>query len=65
MVHSALCGVDATLHRLAEVGLRPEVADRTVIPLGPVLRCRQAWLRRQGLLSDSEEGLVIIRAEHF
>ncbi|MCL8010155.1 HemK2/MTQ2 family protein methyltransferase [Streptomyces sp. AS02] len=65
IVHSHLCGVGATLTRLAEAGLRAEVVDRTLLPFGRVLRSRQAWLREQGLTSDgTTEELVVIRAEH-
>ncbi|MET7795575.1 HemK2/MTQ2 family protein methyltransferase [Streptomyces decoyicus] len=66
MVHSGLCGTQDTLERLTSAGLRATVSDRAVIPFGPVLRSRLAWLRCQGLLDevqDSEE-LVIIRAEN-
>lgn len=65
IVHSHLCGVDATLTRLEEAGLRPEVVDRTRLPFGRVLRSRLAWLREQGLAADgTTEELVVIRAEH-
>ncbi|MGV9881510.1 HemK2/MTQ2 family protein methyltransferase [Streptomyces sp. NPDC003006] len=65
MVHSALCGVDASLDRLARLGMDARVSDREFIPLGPVLRSRRAWLRRRNLLADDEthEELVVIRAE--
>ncbi|MEV6752641.1 HemK2/MTQ2 family protein methyltransferase [Streptomyces sp. NPDC051214] len=64
MVHSALCDTDATLARLSTAGLEASVTDRALIPFGPVLRSRQAFLRRQGLLGDEEkEELVVIRAE--
>ncbi|MFC8124168.1 HemK2/MTQ2 family protein methyltransferase [Streptomyces sp. NPDC057302] len=64
MVHSALCGTDDTLRRLAKAGLETSVADRALIPFGPVLRSRRAFLRRQGLLGDEDmEELVVIRAE--
>lgn len=65
MVHSALCGIEDTLERLTWAGLRATVSDRAVIPFGPVLRSRLAWLRRQGLLNEAQdtEELVIIRAE--
>ncbi|MGV2916449.1 HemK2/MTQ2 family protein methyltransferase [Streptomyces alfalfae] len=65
MVHSALCGVDASLTRLREAGMVPKVTDREYIPLGPVLRSRRAWLRSQNLLGADEnlEELVVIRAE--
>lgn len=65
MVHSALCDADATLDRLAKLGMRAEVSDREFIPFGPVLRSRRGWLRRRGLLGedDNREELVVIRAE--
>ncbi|MFI9047220.1 HemK2/MTQ2 family protein methyltransferase [Streptomyces sp. NPDC053427] len=66
MVHSALCGTEDTLERLASEGLAATVSDRAIIPFGPVMRSRLAWLQRQGLLDevrDTDE-LVIIRAEH-
>lgn len=66
MVHSAMCGTDATLDRLARAGLRAVVTDRELIPFGPVLRSREAWLRGAGLVEDSQdkEELVVIRAQH-
>ncbi|MEU1014176.1 HemK2/MTQ2 family protein methyltransferase [Streptomyces sp. NPDC005900] len=65
MVHSGLCGVDATLDRLTSLGMDAKVTAREFIPLGPVLRSRRAWLRRRNLLGDDEslEELVVIRAE--
>ncbi|MEV0689331.1 HemK2/MTQ2 family protein methyltransferase [Streptomyces sp. NPDC050388] len=65
IVHSHLCGVDASLTRLEGAGLRPEVVDRARLPFGRVLRSRLAWLREQGLTADgTTEELVVIRAEH-
>lgn len=65
VVHSGLCGTEATLERLADVGLRAEVTDRATVPYGPVLRSRQRWLAQQGLLDGDEghEELVVVRAE--
>ncbi|MEU8951043.1 HemK2/MTQ2 family protein methyltransferase [Streptomyces sp. NPDC048489] len=65
MVHSAICGPERTLKRLAQAGLPAEVAARSYVPWGPVLRSRQAWLHSQGLVGASEEReeLVIIRAK--
>ncbi|MGW5640621.1 HemK2/MTQ2 family protein methyltransferase [Streptomyces sp. NPDC003832] len=64
MVHSALCGVQQTLHQLTTAGLRAEVSDRARVPFGPVLRHRRDWLCSRGLLApwDESEELVIIRA---
>jgi release factor glutamine methyltransferase len=65
IVHSGLCGTETTLRLLAERGLRASVADRAVVPYGPVLRSRRHWLIRQGLVDahDSDEELVVVRAE--
>ncbi|MFI6341395.1 HemK2/MTQ2 family protein methyltransferase [Streptomyces sp. NPDC050535] len=66
MVHSGLCDTEATLLRLARAGLRGEVVDRALVPLGRVLTSRRDWLRRQGILGDEKhEELVVIRAEHI
>ncbi|MEW2437316.1 HemK2/MTQ2 family protein methyltransferase [Streptomyces caniferus] len=66
MVHSGLCGTEDTLDRLTSAGLRATVSDRAVIPFGPVLCSRLAWLRCRGLLDEAQdtEELVIIRAEN-
>lgn len=65
LVHSALCGVLATLDRLERAGLRAEVTDRRSVPFGPVLASRRQWLLERGLIApgDDKEELVIIRAE--
>ncbi|MFJ8636294.1 HemK2/MTQ2 family protein methyltransferase [Streptomyces sp. NPDC093568] len=65
MVHSHLCGVDATLTRLGNAGLRAEVVERFRLPYGRVLLSRLGWLRERGLTGDvTTEELVVIRAEH-
>lgn len=65
VVHSDLCGTDATLRGFEERGLRASVVDRAEVPYGPVLRARRPWLIRQGLIGedDSTEELVVVRAE--
>ncbi|GAA3480044.1 HemK2/MTQ2 family protein methyltransferase [Streptomyces yanii] len=65
MVHSGLCGVEETLRRLTETGLRCSVTDRSYVPFGPVIIKRLPWLLAQGLIGADEdtEELVIIRAE--
>ncbi|MYZ36328.1 MULTISPECIES: HemK2/MTQ2 family protein methyltransferase [unclassified Streptomyces] len=65
MVHSGLCGTKSTIDRLAEDGLRAQVSDRVLVPFGPVMRSRLAWLRERGLLDEGQdtEELVVIRAE--
>jgi len=64
IVHSGLCGSQATIQQLAAAGLRASITDRVVVPHGPVLRSRRPWLVRQGLLDSAEnrEELVVIRA---
>lgn len=66
-VHSALCGVDATLRGLREGGLKASVVARAREPFGPVMRARAATLRAQGLLSPGQrhEELVVIRADRL
>jgi release factor glutamine methyltransferase len=65
MVHSGLCGVEPTLRRLTDAGLRCSVTERAYVPFGPVLAERLPWLRAQGLVGADEdkEELVVIRAE--
>ncbi|GAA3119953.1 methyltransferase [Streptomyces echinatus] len=65
IVQSALSGPDRTLELLRAAGLKAAVVRRRWIALGPVLRSREDWLRRRGLLAPAEnrEELVVIRAE--
>ncbi|MDX2597507.1 MULTISPECIES: HemK2/MTQ2 family protein methyltransferase [Streptomyces] len=65
IVHSALSGPERTLQLLRGAGLKAAVVRRRWIAFGPVLRSREDWLRRRGLLAaaDDKEELVVIRAE--
>ncbi|MEE4544077.1 HemK2/MTQ2 family protein methyltransferase [Streptomyces sp. V4-01] len=65
MVHSAMCGIDATIEVLARSGLDAGVVDRELVLLGPVLRSRLPWLRAQGLVAEGQdkEEPVVIRAQ--
>ncbi|MFG2357105.1 HemK2/MTQ2 family protein methyltransferase [Streptomyces sp. NPDC048521] len=65
IVHSALSDPDRTLELLRAADLKATVVRRRWIAFGPVLRSREDWLRRRGLLeaSDDREELVVIRAE--
>jgi release factor glutamine methyltransferase len=54
LVHSSLCGEDATLERLRAGGLEPEVVERRRGPLGPLMRER--------FPAVGEEELLVIRA---
>lgn len=67
MVHSHMCGAQATVQRLARLGLAAQVTARACVAWGPVLRSRRAWLERQGLAAEAEESeeLVIIRAQYL
>lgn len=64
LVQSTLSGVGPTLEQSRAQGLRAEVTARRVIPFGPVLRGRSAWLVSRGLIAPGEEKeeLVVIRA---
>ncbi|HEY0638101.1 MAG TPA: HemK2/MTQ2 family protein methyltransferase [Pseudonocardiaceae bacterium] len=67
LVHSALCGVRATLDRLELAGLHACVIGRHLEPFGPVLRARRDLLRSRRLITDDQqhEELVVIRADHI
>ncbi|MFF4428061.1 hypothetical protein ACFYZ4_02700 [Streptomyces sp. NPDC001513] len=67
MVHSGMCGSQETVDRFGAAGLGAEVTSRALVPWGPVLRSRRAWLERQGLATDAEEleELVVIRAQNL
>jgi release factor glutamine methyltransferase len=62
IVQSSLAGEQATLDRLAEAGLRPDVLARQRDPLGPLLAARAPMLEQRGLLApgEREEDLVVI-----
>jgi release factor glutamine methyltransferase len=64
LVHSAVCGDDVTLRRLAATGLHAKVLTRCVVPFGPVMRLRAAMLEARGLVEPGqrEEQLVVIGA---
>ncbi len=65
LVHSALCGVSATLRRLREHGLTARVVAREPEPFGPVMRARADRLERLGLIAPGQrfEELVVVRAD--
>lgn len=64
LVHSAACGADATIERLAEAGMAGEVLERVRIPLGPVMRARTALHEARGLVEPGavDEELVVVGA---
>lgn len=69
MVHSGMCGADATVRGLTAAGMTAAVTERALVPYGPVLTGRLAWLRARGLVPRQDGGtrhveeLVVIRAE--
>jgi release factor glutamine methyltransferase len=65
IVHSALCGVDKTLHQLRGGGLKASVVARHIEPFGPVLRGRVGFLQGRGLIKPGQrhEELVVIRGD--
>jgi release factor glutamine methyltransferase len=63
LVHSSLCGTDATLGMLREGGLEADVVARRRGPLGPLMSARVQALEERGLLrpGQREEEVVIVR----
>ena len=63
VVHSSVCGEQATLDRLRHAGLAAEVLDRVRGPLGPLMRERAGMLVARGLLpTDAREEEVLVIA---
>jgi release factor glutamine methyltransferase len=64
LVHSSICGEEATVDRLEAVGLDARVSVRRRGPLGPILSARARDLERRGLLAPGarHEELLVIRA---
>lgn len=64
LVHSSICGEAATTSALRDQGLSVRVVLRHRGGLGPILQARADWLRRrQLLLEDDQEEMLVIRAE--
>ncbi|MFJ5557003.1 HemK2/MTQ2 family protein methyltransferase [Streptomyces sp. NPDC093250] len=65
LVQSALSDPELTLGGLRTAGMKAAVTRRRRIAFGPVLRKREQWLRRRGMLpaAENEEELVVVRAE--
>jgi release factor glutamine methyltransferase len=63
IVHSSLCGTDATVERLASSGLEADVPFRSRGPLGPLMLARVEQLEASGALKpgEREEEIVIVR----
>ncbi|MFC9817431.1 methyltransferase domain-containing protein [Streptomyces virginiae] len=67
MVHSGLCGAEATVSLLARSGVIADITAIVPVPWGPVLRSGRAWLEAQGLVAPAEEReeLVMFRAQRL
>jgi release factor glutamine methyltransferase len=63
LIHSALCGTDATVDALRRGGLTAEIVERHHGALGPLLRARAPQLEARGLLAPGQrdEEVVIVR----
>src|SRR5439155_7577882 len=63
LVHSSICGIDATLDRMRAAGLEPDVVARRRGPLGPLMSARVHTLERRGLLGAGrrEEEVAVLR----
>ncbi|MGI8627280.1 MAG: HemK2/MTQ2 family protein methyltransferase [Geodermatophilaceae bacterium] len=66
LVHSELCGTQATLDALSAAGLRAQVLAQGSVPFGPVLRSRAAMLEARGMIDPGQriEKLVVVGARH-
>jgi release factor glutamine methyltransferase len=62
LVHSSLCGIEATLEQLAAAGLEARVVRRERGPLGPLMLEQAAELERRGVLAPGQrdEEVVVI-----
>jgi len=63
LVHSSICGTDATLDGLRAGGLEADVVVRRRGPLGPLMSSRVRTLEERGLLGrgQREEEVVVVR----
>jgi release factor glutamine methyltransferase len=63
LVHSSVCGEQATIDALNGRGLQAQVVFRHRGPLGPILHARVDYLRAQGmLLPGDQEEVIVVRA---
>lgn len=62
LVHSALCGTQATVDALGNAGFAPTVLARVTIPFGPVLHARAEMLEQRALITPGQrvEELVVV-----
>jgi release factor glutamine methyltransferase len=62
VVHSEVCGEQATIAAMAAAGLDARVVARAVIPFGPVMRARAALLEARGLIIPGQRAEEIVVA---
>ena len=65
VVHSEVCGEQATIAAMTEVGLDARVIARAVLPFGPVMRARAALLEARGLITPGQrtEEIVVVAGQ--
>ena len=65
MVHSDICGIDASLAGMRDAGLEPDVAARRRGPLGPLMRARVRHLEDHELLEPGarDEDVAVLRGQ--
>ena len=65
LVHSAIAGIDVTLDQLRLAGLSASVIARQRVSFGPVMRTRQRFLQRTGMVQPGQthEELVVVRGD--
>ncbi|MGQ4620020.1 HemK2/MTQ2 family protein methyltransferase [Nocardia sp. R7R-8] len=65
VVQSEYAGIQTSIASLRKQGLNVEVVARKLVPFGPVLTARTAWLQERGLCPARRrwEELVVIRAD--
>ena len=65
MVHSDICGIDASLAGMRDAGLEPDVAARRRGHLGPLMRARVRHLEDHALLEPGtrDEDVAVLRGQ--
>ena len=65
VVHSEVCGEQATIAAMAAAGLDARVVARAVLPFGPVMRARAALLEARGMIVPGQrvEEIVVVAGE--
>jgi release factor glutamine methyltransferase len=62
IVHSEVCGEQATIAAMEAVGLHARVIARAELPFGPVMRARAALLEGRGMIAPGQrtEEIVVV-----